>query len=1129
MNKFLLSLALLVASTSAVADDVEIYTGRTTNIADPNVIFVFDTSGSMGTKDATGQDGSTTTRLQASKDAAISIISGLSDINISVMEFSTADSYYSPVYGQYVYRDSSKSSHLDKDYGGIVSVAMGGINDTDHKNRIINTIENLPADSYTPLLETYDEASRYLRGDDVKYGKHYGNISCSTEEKTLTVSGYWSQRLECVEYETNYTCTEWGYVWVKRRGRWVQQYQCTNYDAEVTDQCARYGYVNDEWVPGYEYKDQVQTCEYSSQAGYFYLSDEASYDENTGKYISPINDACQANHIIVFTDGESYQDNESDSHVHDLLDDIDSSKWLGKPGISATCKTTNPVSTLSDPSTSDSCLEEMALALYESDNIEDSKLTADDDTNVESVQRIITHTVGGFLDTRSTGGALATQRLSRAATYGGGIAATASDYNSLVTALQEVFLEISSTSGSFTAPSVAVNALNRLENSDELYYALFEPTANIGWSGNLKRYKLGSDGEIYDANGSPAVDQNTGFFADNATSFWTLSDVAPDGDDVAVGGAAGRMATNRNVYTHLGGNGSAINDPLLKTSGGSYAAATGITQTLFDVTMSDDEFLNMLLWANGLEKNSSGTLISRLAIEDPLHSRPVILHYGVLSDGESLDSTVYFGTNSGYLHAIDSNIDNPQERFAYIPKELLPNIYDYYETGKTLGKVYGLDGQISYYLAKDEGTKLIIEDGDQAIIYAGMRRGGRSYYALDVSDRDKPVYMWQIDGGSSGFAELGQTWSKMTPINMSPSAVGASSSESTMKVLVFGGGYDADEDNTNEASSTRITHDQGNAIFIVDALTGDLLWKASPNSDANLRLPAMTSGIVGNITPVDNNGDGNIDILYAADLGGRVWRIDFFSDGTQKGTLIADLNDSSIANNVRFFTSTDVSYMEDSNGIGRYVIALGSGYRAHPLNEVAEDNFYVLFDYMIDEDESVLKEALSNYSSLSRTDLANYNSYSSASREQKINGFYFPLPGTGEKALSDSITVDRNIYFTTYKPADLNNVSSCTGNTGEGQLYIIKLDLTADQGSDTDETPEPTCYGNNCIIDPPTEPVIENPDIPIPPGIPPEPELVYTHDEDSDCASTKTLLIGSASLELEACITVNKNYWHEVE
>ena len=61
-----------------------------------------------------------------------------------------------------------------------------------------------------------------------------------------------------------------------------------------------------------------------------------------------------------------------------------------------------------------------------------------------------------------------------------------------------------------TAAGVAVNQLNRLNHLDQLYYAVFEPKAGYyHWEGNVKRYRLGSNGTvIYDNSATPinAVD-----------------------------------------------------------------------------------------------------------------------------------------------------------------------------------------------------------------------------------------------------------------------------------------------------------------------------------------------------------------------------------------------------------------------------------------------------------------------------------------------------------------------------------------------------------------------------------------------------------------------------------------------
>src|SRR5690554_3431638 len=109
--------------------------------------------------------------------------------------------------------------------------------------------------------------------------------------------------------------------------------------------------------------------------------------------------------------------------------------------------------------------------------------------------------------------------------------------------------------------------------------------------------------------------------------------------------------------------------------------------------------------------------------------------------------------------------------------------------------------------------------------------------------------------------------------------------------------------------------------------------------------------IVGDVVAIDDNSDGFVDLLYVADLGGRIFRIDFDNSATTAnsyatGGMIADLGkNNSQKEHVRFYNTLDVvyskafSYVESTdtgtnmvNGKPRYVLSIGSGYRAHPLD-----------------------------------------------------------------------------------------------------------------------------------------------------------------------------------------------------
>lgn len=914
-------IAFGLMSGKLFADDTEIYLG-TPDRVNPNVIFIFDTSGSMA--DSAGSE----SRLQLVKRAAIDTINDISGINIALMRYNPQRTYY--VSGQ------------DAQYrGGFLSTPMLNVDADGVKTILTNTINSYPADGGTPLTEAVHEALNFLRGNTINYGR------------TKT-----------------YSQNSWTYLGAA-----------------------------------------ASNSPYSTQV------------RNGERYISPITDQCQKNHIVLFTDGDSSVDGESNAQIRNWISSFSSSDRPA--GLSTNC-TSNAGGNVTN--LTNSCIEELAFYMYNSDSRAD----------LEGMQRVNFHAIGGFLQNANS-----QTFLDNAATFGGGISAAASNYSELRTALTKIFDDIAQSAGIFAAPAVAVNAFNSLEQLDQLYYSVFQPNASVGWSGNLKRFRMRSDGVIVDSKDNPAIDSATGFFAKNAQSFWTKAADAPDGDNVRKGGMASRLSTSRNVYTNIAGNDLTVSANRVREDN------FNLNHNHFNSTLTGDEYKKLVRWARGLDVKASTASNPRTEIEDPLHSRPVLVNYGYFTDANNNkvpDSMIFLGTNSGYLHAFDTNIDNPKERYSFIPKELLPIVHDYYRGGGT--KKYGLDGQISVW-HNDTNRNQIVDNNEKAYLYVGMRRGGRSYYALDISDRDRPKMLWQITGGvTPGFDKLGETWSRMTPADVKWQG-------QKRKVLFFGGGYDTKEDGVN----MRTPHDMGNAIYMVDATTGALLWRASNETTANLRLTSMTSGIVGNIVAVDDNSDGYVDLLYAADLGGRIWRIDFDNSQSNanyyaKGGLIADLGaNNSQANNVRFYNTPDVVYSEygtvwETNattgetkplkGIGRYQISIGSGYRAHPLNNLASDHLYVINDYAV-------SGAPTSYPALRKADLADYSRYSNETNTRKNNGLFYKLPNTGEKVLSNSVTLKDTIYFTTYRPVDSANRSGCEADTGSATLYMIRPDLQAER------------------------------------------------------------------------------------
>ncbi len=111
-------------------------------------------------------------------------------------------------------------------------------------------------------------------------------------------------------------------------------------------------------------------------------------------------------------------------------------------------------------------------------------------------------------------------------------------------------------------------------------------------------------------------------------------------------------------------------------------------------------------------------------------------------------------------------------------------------------------------------------------------------YAMDISDPDSPSLLWRIDETSSGFAELGQTWS-VPAVTRIP---GYRDGNGIPKpVLVFGAGYDTDKDSQDIATADTM----GRGIFIVDAVTGALVWSMTPAADSLTNMEEAGSAAFG--------------------------------------------------------------------------------------------------------------------------------------------------------------------------------------------------------------------------------------------------------------------------------------------
>ena len=732
-----------------------------------------------------------------------------------------------------------------------------------------------------------------------------------------------------------------------------------------------------------------------------HTTDPAAFASTTPKvYAAPaFGGSCPRNFNILLTDGAPSQD----ADTVDLVSNLPNFPTV--PGICTPSVTTN--------NTDGICLDDIAEYLF-----------TEDISPQAGVQTVSTYGVG-FLASQDD------FRLTQETTEkSGGKFFLATDPETLATSLLAIFDEITEQSLSFAAPSVAVNAFNRTQNLNDIYMTVFKSKAQTHWPGNVKKYRL-VNGAITDAAGQPAVDPTTGFFADTATSFWSSG---VDGADVELVGAANELPDPavRKLYTY---NGSDVD-----LSGSSNAVSTtnaaAYTLADFGLTGADGEpdIDTIIDWARGVdvkdEDQDTATTV-RNAMGDPLHSQPAAVNYGT---GGVADVIVYAATNDGYLHALDA--DTGAEIWSFIPKQFLSGLHRLYQDPLSRSKQYAIDGDIVPVVNDvNKNGEIETADGDFIYLIFGMRRGGNNYIALDVTDKNSPEVLWNVT-----YPQFGQSWSKpvVTRINTTTNGI-----NSDQGVVVIGAGYDTVHDSAIQPATA---DSEGAGIFMLDLEDGDVIWRAGPDSSADLTLTTMTRAFPTEIKVIDLNGDGYANRMYAADVGGQIWRFDVFSDAAPgvgaggspalvTGGIIAQFGLDGTSER-RTYNAPDVSIFNDVHQQRRYIaVSIGSGYRAHPLNSNATDRFYSLRDP--DVFTSLTQQSYNGYNIATDADMIEVSGTTQLVLTASDRGWRFTLPAN-QMILADSATFDGKVFFVGFSP-ETNILTACETTVGNNFLYQVSV------------------------------------------------------------------------------------------
>lgn len=591
------------------------------------------------------------------------------------------------------------------------------------------------------------------------------------------------------------------------------------------------------------------------------------------KYKSPITETCQANAVILVSDGAPENDTSANTAILALPDDgttsilqgTGSGQFEASPGLPY-----GPADSASAAAAPGNYVLLDELAFYMS--------KADARSDMLGTQSVKLNTVSFGVDAPV---------LAKAATVSGGVNYEASDAATLKAALEAAILSVSAWLPVGSTPATTINTATG--TSGDIYLTAFSPSSNVAWPGTVKKYLYGfgttSCGDASCGNpdvcltGRASVTYGTcgnnieyvdtdavlgvelRKIRNEAVSLW-IPAVPPDGGSGSKGGTAQVLVGNgdppdttrtpatRRLYTFLSGASSSAT--LSHADNAVVEANSLISKTLLgNPAMTDPQRQSLLWFAQGSD-GISPTVWRTWPHYDSVHPAPIV-------DGSD-GATLYYLTSDGVVHAVQ-NADGV-ERWVFMVEEGLAKIADF-QTNAVGDHLEVADGS---------PMQVVTADGKRLLVF-GMRRGGRAYYALDITEPNNPKFAWKITSSqicvgttctaSSSYAELGQAWS--TPVAGTVRGYKDGSSTPKFKpVLFFGGGYD-----TNQDAATPGLDTMGRAIFVTDAATGSLIRKFDAGDHANLLY-----SIPADVQAIDATGDRTIDRLYVGDMGGNLWRVD---------------------------------------------------------------------------------------------------------------------------------------------------------------------------------------------------------------------------------------------------------------
>jgi type IV pilus assembly protein PilY1 len=559
----------------------------------------------------------------------------------------------------------------------------------------------------------------------------------------------------------------------------------------------------------------------------------------------------------------------------------------------------------------------------------------------------LTQTSGDFADLKSGAknwpdpssgeGATRIDDLWHAAVNGRGQYFAATDPLSLSAALTTTLARISQQSGSGSGAAAGGSTLTPVSGDDWLLLPSFTNVPT--WSGDLRGFKY-----TFSAGKAVLPDTSKGQELWSAATKLDARDISRSPRNILFNnrGALSPFSYGNLRSAGLNGyfNGRCTTAPVLSQCGGlaatPLAKVTGPNLVAF---LAGDT--SLYLSATDPNNRVFRTRASRLG--DIVNASPAYVgkppfmysdagYASFVSAKSTRTKMVYAAANDGMLHAFVVADDGTggTELWAFVPTAVMPNLWQLADAA--------FDSQHRYFV---DATPVIgdVFDGTnwRTLLVGGLGGGGRSYYALDITDPAYPALLWEYNAAGSD-ANLGLTYGN--PI-ITKNAAGT-------WVVAFTSGL-----NNNVASG-----DGRGRLYVLNAVTGASITTLSTGV-GDSATPSNLSRIEGWVVSATNNVTQR---FYGGDMLGNLWRFDYDSQLTPVGQAVALGVAQAPGGEAQPITSKPVLTELAINGSRIPVVAFGTG-RYLGLSDLTDNtlqSIYAVKDNLTSTGLGVLRSSGAN-------------------------------------------------------------------------------------------------------------------------------------------------------------------------